>query len=135
MSGMAHLGPCRLRAKAARSDAVVPERLIGAGDRSHCLGLIDRAEQCPPYRWIIERRMQMVEAQDAHGCRILRKTVISRSPASALARSGSGFSHQPISPLRSAAIAEKGSNVSHSTRSKRANFGPEVKPTGPPGRG
>jgi hypothetical protein len=34
--------------------------------------------------------------------------------------------------VRSAAIAEKGSNVSHSTRPKCAIFGPEVKPANIP---
>jgi hypothetical protein len=49
----------------------MPERAIGAGDRGHCLGLVDRTEQCLAHRHIVEGRMQMVEAQDAHGCRKL----------------------------------------------------------------
>jgi hypothetical protein len=49
-----------------QADAVVPKSPIGTGDRSHCLGLIDRAEQCPSHCYIIKGRMQMVEAQAAH---------------------------------------------------------------------
>ena len=49
----------------------MPELAIGARHRSHCLGLIDRAEQRLAHPHIIERRMQMVEAQDAHGrCKV-----------------------------------------------------------------
>ena len=49
----------------------MPECPIGAGDRGHCLSLIDSAEQCSPHRHIIKGRKQMVEAQDARGRRIL----------------------------------------------------------------
>src|SRR5215471_3484228 len=55
-------------------------------------------------------------------------TVTLRLRASSSAWSLSGTSHQSISPRRSAAIAEKGSNVSHSTRSKCATLGPAVNP-------
>ena len=85
----------------------MPERAIGAGDRGHRLGLVDRAEQCPPYRDIIEGRMQMVEARDAHG---RRKVGNHRDVAVAGERLGlwslRGTSHQSTSPLRSAADAE-----------------------------
>ena len=49
----------------------MPERAIGAGRRGHRLCLVDRAEQCPPHRCVIERRMQMVETQKAYRSRIL----------------------------------------------------------------
>ena len=49
----------------------IPRGSFAPDHRSHCLGLIDRAEKCPPHRRIMEGRMQIVEAQDAHGCRIL----------------------------------------------------------------
>jgi hypothetical protein len=60
-----------LASRAEETDAVMPKRAIGAGHRRHCLGLVDRAEQRPPHRHIIKRRMQMIEAQDAHGRCIL----------------------------------------------------------------
>ena len=55
-------------------------------------------------------------------------TVMLRSPVTWSTRSRAGFSHQSISPRFSAAIAENGSRVSHSTRSKCATLGPEVNP-------
>ena len=57
------------------------------------------------------------------------------------ALAGPGTNVPAIMPERLAAtspfepIAENESNVSHSTRSKCATFGPEVKPKGPPVRG
>jgi hypothetical protein len=62
-------------------------------------------------------------------------TVMLGSPLTWSTRSREGFSHQSISPRRSAAEAENGSKVSHSTRSKCATFGPPVNPTGPAARG
>jgi hypothetical protein len=62
-------------------------------------------------------------------------TVMLGSPLTWSTRSRGGFSHQSISPRRSAADAENGSKVSHSTRSKCATFGPAVNPTGPRARG
>jgi hypothetical protein len=59
-------------------------------------------------------------------------TMILGSWATPSAWSWSGASHQSALPLRSAAIAEKGSKVSHSIRSKWAIFGPEVSPPGLP---
>ena len=50
----------------------MPERAIGAGHCGHCLGLIDHTKQCLPHCHVIERWMQMVEAQDAHGGCILQ---------------------------------------------------------------
>jgi hypothetical protein len=61
-------------------------------------------------------------------------TVMLGSPLTWLTRSRGGFSHQSISPRRSAADAENGSKVSHSTLSKLVTFGPAVNPTGPPAR-
>ena len=52
-----------------------------------------------------------------------------------LYRSRVASSLQSTSPRLSAAIAENGSNVSHSTRSKCAIFGPAVKPIKPSLRG
>jgi len=49
----------------------MPKSAIGAGNRCHRVGLVDRAEQCPPHRHVIEGRMQVVEAQDTHRCRIM----------------------------------------------------------------
>src|ERR1700746_910109 len=62
-------------------------------------------------------------------------TVMFGSPGTWSTGARGGFSHQSISPLRNAAWAENGSNVSHSTRSKCATFGPAVKPTLLPSRG
>ena len=53
------------RAGAEQTDAVVPIVLVGAGDRRHRLGLVDRAEQRAPDRRVVERRMQLVEGHDA----------------------------------------------------------------------
>ena len=39
----------------------MPESAVGTGDRSHCLGLSDRAKQCLPHRHLLEGRVQMVD--------------------------------------------------------------------------
>ena len=49
----------------------MPTSGIGAGNRSHFLGLIDRAKQRLPNCRVIKRRMQVVEAQYADGGGIL----------------------------------------------------------------
>jgi hypothetical protein len=94
------------RSVGEETDAVVPELAIGANDRSHCLGVIDRAERRLAHPHIIEGRMQMVETQDAHGRREMRNHGNVALAANAWAWSLRGTSHQSTSPLRSAAIAE-----------------------------
>jgi len=59
------------RSGAEQADTVIPGRAILAGDRGHCLRLVDPTEQRAPDCRIVKRRVQMIKAHDTHRSRVL----------------------------------------------------------------
>ena len=60
------------RAGREDADAVIAVGRVLAGQRDHRLILVDRGEQRAPHRRVVEWRIELVEAQNAHGRHVMR---------------------------------------------------------------